>query len=343
LTNLNGSDKIIGDIASYCVNLYKSQPNGDSLKAIENYVSDTANSVTEHILKISDNLSNILVSQANDIEQLNFQSNYISHRLQTHQLYTSELLMTKFQTCPRPRPTIHILRQSVANDDLPKYARRRGAWVREKEFNYKILDSYGAKNDKNENNAQQSVQPITMKTIPLDVAQKKLKENRDDPLNPTPAVMPFNPYEIPSVKAPTIPPPLFSNNSSARMNTVSNNNNNNNGNNDNNNGNSNNDEKENNNANEYKPPPIPFSSKPPPIPPIPKIPPISKTTNDEGENDNDDKVIPPPIPPIPKTGPPPMFSNSNNANNNVSVPPPMFSNANNNNVKAPPPPPPPNI
>ena len=84
-----------------------------TIEKVRKYVEDTANSVSEHVLTIAHNLNKIIEAEAKEIEDLSFQAGYVSHRLKSHQRYMSELFMTKFQTFPRPRPTIHILRQAI--------------------------------------------------------------------------------------------------------------------------------------------------------------------------------------------------------------------------------------
>jgi len=53
--------------------------------------------------------------------------------------------MTKFQVYPRPRKTVHMMLKTIPEDQLPKHSRPK-RWVREKAFDYTILD--GISNDK---------------------------------------------------------------------------------------------------------------------------------------------------------------------------------------------------
>jgi hypothetical protein len=139
LEYLKGSDQIIGDIVAYCVNAYKADPQTKTLERTRQYVQDTANSVSEHILNIAHNLSKILEQETKEIEQLSYDAGFVAHRMQTSQSYMCELFMTKFQVYPRPRKTVHMTRKTIPEDQLPKHSRPK-RWVREKAFDYTILD-----------------------------------------------------------------------------------------------------------------------------------------------------------------------------------------------------------
>jgi len=145
LEYLKGSDQIIGDIVVYCVNAYKADPQPKTLDRIRQYVQDTANSVSEHVLTIAHNISKMLEQETKEIEQLSYETGFVAHRLQTSQSFMCELFMTKFQVYPRPRKTVHMMRKTIPEDQLPKHSRPK-RWVREKAFDYTILD--GISNDK---------------------------------------------------------------------------------------------------------------------------------------------------------------------------------------------------
>jgi len=144
LEYLKSSDQIIGDIVAYCINAYKADPQPKTLERVRQYVQDTANSVSEHILTIAHNLSKMLEQETKEIEQLSYETGFLAHRLQTSQSFMCELFMTKFQVYPRPRKTVHIMRKTIPEDQLPKHCRPK-KWTREKAFDYTILDGISEK------------------------------------------------------------------------------------------------------------------------------------------------------------------------------------------------------
>ena len=113
LKHLAGSEEIIGNIVAYCVNAHKADPSENTMNKIRQYVTDTANSVCGHVLTIAHNINSIIDKESKEIEEMSYQISYAQHRLKSHQTYMSQLYMTKFQTLPRPKPTIHILRETI--------------------------------------------------------------------------------------------------------------------------------------------------------------------------------------------------------------------------------------
>ena len=113
LKHLAGSEEIIGNIVAYCINAHKADPSAKTMDKIRQYVSDTANSVCGHVLTIAHNINSIIDKESKEIEEMSYQVSYVQHRLKSHQTYMSQLYMTKFQTLPRPKPTIHILRETI--------------------------------------------------------------------------------------------------------------------------------------------------------------------------------------------------------------------------------------
>eukprot|EP00485_Elphidium_margaritaceum_P023312 CAMPEP_0202713240 /NCGR_PEP_ID=MMETSP1385-20130828/52292_1 /ASSEMBLY_ACC=CAM_ASM_000861 /TAXON_ID=933848 /ORGANISM="Elphidium margaritaceum" /LENGTH=301 /DNA_ID=CAMNT_0049373529 /DNA_START=34 /DNA_END=939 /DNA_ORIENTATION=+ len=144
LNHLSGSEQIIGNIVAYCVNAHKADPSAQTMDKIRQYVSDTANSVCGHVLTIAHNINAIIDKEVREIDEISSHLSYAQHRLKAHQTYMSQLYMTKFQTLPRPKPTINILRETIPNEELPKYARPRKPWVRNQNFNYSVLDNVGS-------------------------------------------------------------------------------------------------------------------------------------------------------------------------------------------------------
>ena len=140
LQHLQGSEEIIGKIVAYCVSKHKSEPTAGTMDEIRQYVSDTANSVCGHVLTIAHNINSIIDRESKEIEDMSYRVNYAHHRLKAHQQYMSQLYMTKFQTQPRPKSTIHILRETVPLKELPKFAKPKKPYVRQEIFNYSILD-----------------------------------------------------------------------------------------------------------------------------------------------------------------------------------------------------------
>merc|ERR1712130_690608 len=107
-----------------------------------------------------------------------------------HQQYMSQLYMTKFQTLPRPKPVIHILRKTIPNDKLPKFARPKKPWVRQGIFDYSILDQVSSgKKRKPQSNASLGGEGNDSHKI----QQQKQKSMRQ--IQPKAAVQGFNPYE----------------------------------------------------------------------------------------------------------------------------------------------------
>jgi len=119
---------------------------------------------------------------------MSFQVEYVQHRLKSHQQYMSQLYMTKFQTLPRPKPVIHILRKTIPNDQLPKFARPKKPWVRQGIFDYSILDQVGSGKKR---------KPAPKKAASSGNEQvrkeKKIKAMRQ--VQPQASVQAFNPYE----------------------------------------------------------------------------------------------------------------------------------------------------
>lgn len=199
LQHLKGSDKIVGDIVAYCVQAYKAEPSQKTIEKVRKYVEDTANSVSDHVLTIAHNLNRIIESETKEIEDLSFKVGYVSHRLTSHQRYMSELFMTKFQTFPRPRPTIHILRQAIPENQLPRYARRKRPWQRQTGFDYKILDQVGAKQRDTTNTASNNAEPAYG---PSGVSSPSASSMNGGFGKST--IKPFNPYESnPSTPVPS--------------------------------------------------------------------------------------------------------------------------------------------
>eukprot|EP01083_Nonionella_stella_P152196 487503_1 len=181
LKHLSGSEEIIGNIVAYCVNAHKADPSAQTMDKIRQYVADTANSVCGHVLTIAHNINSIIDKESKEIEEMSFQVSYVAHRIKSHQTYMSQLYMTKFQTLPRPRPVVHILRETIPTDKLPKYAKPKKPWIRQPIFDYSILDQVGS--------------------------GKKRKQNALKQIQPKAAVQAFNPYANVMISA---APPSFS-------------------------------------------------------------------------------------------------------------------------------------
>eukprot|EP00484_Ammonia_sp_Unknown_P021013 CAMPEP_0197034034 /NCGR_PEP_ID=MMETSP1384-20130603/12256_1 /TAXON_ID=29189 /ORGANISM="Ammonia sp." /LENGTH=352 /DNA_ID=CAMNT_0042463909 /DNA_START=29 /DNA_END=1087 /DNA_ORIENTATION=+ len=187
LKHLAGSEEIIGNIVAWCVNAHKADPSATTQQKIRTYVSDTANSVCSHVLNIAHNINSIIDKETKEIEEMSYQVSYVQHRMKAHQTYMSQLYMTKFQTLPRPHPTIHILRETVPTDKLPKYARPKKPWVRQSEFKYEILDEIqSGKRPKSSKPASGKEGNGTNQTA-LNYIQPKV------------AAQPFNPYDMPKL------------------------------------------------------------------------------------------------------------------------------------------------
>jgi len=84
------------------VDAYKADPQPKTLERVRQYVQDTANSVSEHVLTIAHNLSKMLEQETREIEQLSYETGFTAHRMQISQSYMCELFMTKFQVYPTP-------------------------------------------------------------------------------------------------------------------------------------------------------------------------------------------------------------------------------------------------
>eukprot|EP01084_Bolivina_argentea_P307527 531563_1 len=188
LKHLAGSDEIIGNIVAYCVNAHKADPSAQTLNKIKQYVSDTANSVCGHVLTIAHNINSIIDKESKEIEQMAFEISYVEHRLKAHSQYMSQLYMTKFQTLPRPKPTIHILRETIPNEKLPKYARPKKPWVRQGIFDYSILDAVGSGKKRKPPTSPQGEGVDEEK-----IAMRKVKAQKQ--IQPKAAVQAINPYE----------------------------------------------------------------------------------------------------------------------------------------------------
>ena len=87
LQHLKGSDEIIGNIITYCVNAYKADPSQQTIAKIRQYVSDTATSVSEHILTIAHNLNRMIDQEAKEIEEMTTQTGYVAHVCIMHYPY----------------------------------------------------------------------------------------------------------------------------------------------------------------------------------------------------------------------------------------------------------------
>eukprot|EP01084_Bolivina_argentea_P131491 232087_1 len=185
LKHLGGSEEIIGNIVAYCVNAHKADPSQKTMEKIRQYVQDTANSVCGHVLTIAHNINSIIDKESKEIEEMAFQVEYVQHRLQSHQTYMSQLYMTKFQTLPRPKKTIHILRETIPTDKLPKYARPKKPWVRHGVFDYSVLDHVGS--DKPRSKAQTSSSG--------EGNSENIDSKTANKIAPKATVASFNPYE----------------------------------------------------------------------------------------------------------------------------------------------------
>eukprot|EP01083_Nonionella_stella_P113195 333567_1 len=117
-----------------------------------------------------------------------FEISYVEHRLKAHSQYMSQLYMTKFQTLPRPKPTIHILRETIPNEKLPKYARPKKPWVRQGIFDYSILDAVGSGKKRKPPTSPQGEGVDEEK-----IAMRKVKAQKQ--IQPKAAVQAINPYE----------------------------------------------------------------------------------------------------------------------------------------------------
>eukprot|EP00483_Globobulimina_turgida_P001346 UN01348 len=188
LKHLAGSEEIIGNIVAYCVNAHKADPSKQTMDKIRQYVSDTANSVCGHVLTIAHNINSIIDKESKEIEEMSFQVSYIEHRLKSHSQYMSQLYMTKFQTLPRPKPTIHILRETIPNEKLPKYARPKKPWIRQGIFDYSILDQVGS-------GKKRKAPSKTGQEGNTDEKLDERKQKAFKQIQPKAAVQAINPYE----------------------------------------------------------------------------------------------------------------------------------------------------
>eukprot|EP01083_Nonionella_stella_P043687 117893_1 len=186
LKHLSGSEEIIGNIVAYCVNAHKADPSAQTMDKIRQYVADTANSVCGHVLTIAHNINSIIDKESKEIEEMSFQVSYVAHRIKSHQTYMSQLYMTKFQTLPRPRPVVHILRETIPTDKLPKYAKPKKPWIRQPIFDYSILDQVGSGKKR---------KPVSSQAIEGKVEKEyERKQNALKQIQPKAAVQAFNPY-----------------------------------------------------------------------------------------------------------------------------------------------------
>ena len=80
---------------------------------IRKYVADTANSVCGHVLNIAHNINAVIDQESQEINEMTNSMTFVQHRLKSHQMYMSQLYMTKFQTLPRPKPHLAVLRETV--------------------------------------------------------------------------------------------------------------------------------------------------------------------------------------------------------------------------------------
>jgi len=189
LKHLSGSEEIIGKIVAYCVSAHKADPSAATMDKIRQYVSDTANSVCGHVLTIAHNINSLIDREAQEIEEMAYQVSYAQHRLKAHQTFMSQLYMTKFQTLPRPKATIHVLRETIPTPQLPKFAKPKKPFVRTSEFNYAILDDLNG-------TKRAAATPTTASTTSAQGEGHQIQQQRTmQAINPTAAVAAVNPYE----------------------------------------------------------------------------------------------------------------------------------------------------
>lgn len=194
LKHLSGSEEIIGNIVAYCVNAHKADPSAATMDKIKQYVSDTANSVCGHVLTIAHNINSLIDRETQEIEEMAYQVSYAQHRLNAHQTFMSQLYMTKFQTLPRPKATIHVLRETIPTPQLPKFAKPKKPFVRSAEFNYAILDDLNGA--KRRAAAEASAPSTTSSGQGEGGGGGAIKKQRTmQAINPTAAVAAVNPYE----------------------------------------------------------------------------------------------------------------------------------------------------
>jgi len=143
LKHLRSSSDVVGQIVAYCISAHKADPSAETTAQIRRYVADTANSVCSHVLNISRNIQLIIEKESNEIQDLAHQMSFAQHRLMSHQSYMSQLYMTKFQTLPRPKHNMTVLRETVPTDQLPKHSKPHKSWKRSGTFDYSVLDHVG--------------------------------------------------------------------------------------------------------------------------------------------------------------------------------------------------------
>ena len=194
LKHLEGSEEIIGNIVAYCVNAHKADPSTKTMNKIRQYVSDTANSVCGHVLTIAHNINSIIDKETKEIQDMQYRANYIQHRLKSNQSYMSQLYMTKFQIAPRPKKPIHILRETVPNDKLPRFARPKKKWIRKIDYSVldKLYDRNGTQRTQN-NNISYAGPPGSEGNNTM--SQEEKTQKALNTVQPKAAVQPLNIYE----------------------------------------------------------------------------------------------------------------------------------------------------
>eukprot|EP00494_Astrolonche_serrata_P024712 UN24972 len=133
----------MNNILTYCQQLYREQPNGQSIKVIQDYLSDNVQTVGEHIFGVSRKIETLFSAQQKELHQLSVDMAQINHRLTSSEGFVSNAFMLKFRGLPRkPVPTI-VKNQTLPPERIPRAAKAKRPWKRSRKIDYTILDALG--------------------------------------------------------------------------------------------------------------------------------------------------------------------------------------------------------
>lgn len=143
LTSLNGTEDLMNNILHYCQQLYKKNPNKESISQIQSYLFDNVNTVGEHIYAISKKIDSLFDAQIDELDGLKAEMSQINHRLTSAEGFVSNAFMLKFRGLHRRNMPLNVKSQTVADERLPRANKERKPWKRKYNIDYSILDSIG--------------------------------------------------------------------------------------------------------------------------------------------------------------------------------------------------------
>lgn len=143
LTSLNGTEDLMNNILQYCQQLYKKNPNKESINAIQSYLIDNVNTVGEHIFGISRKIETLFDAQIEELDALTAEMNHINHRLTSAEGFVSNAFMLKFRGLHRKNMPIIVKEQVVPDERLPRANRQRKQWKRKYHIDYTVLSDIG--------------------------------------------------------------------------------------------------------------------------------------------------------------------------------------------------------